>query len=226
MSIGPPIPGIAISKYDVENSRSRSWVMSKLKVTTWIQHSVDSHRFHSMSIGHPIPELLFFIIWPWKSRVKTMGEVTVQSHNVGLTSYRLTSLSFHVNRASHSWVTTFSKLDLKNQGSRSRVSSQFKVTTWIQHSVDSYPFHSISIGHPIPELLFFKIWPWKSRVKVMGEVAAQSHNVCLRSHRLTLILFHVNWASHSWVTTFSRFDLENQGSRSWVRSQFKVTMCV
>ena len=40
-----------------------------------------------------------------------MGEVKVQSHNMSLTSYRLTSLSFHVDRPSHSWVwfslTTF-----------------------------------------------------------------------------------------------------------------------
>ena len=142
---------------------------SKLKVTTWVRHSVDSHPFRSMWIGHPIPELrLFqnlslkikghaqghasghtsksqceskilsthipfvpcqsgipflsydsFKIWPWKSSVKVMGEVTLQSHNVGLTSYRLTSLSFHVNQASHSSVMTFSKFDLENQGSRS-----------------------------------------------------------------------------------------------------------
>ena len=58
-----------------------------------------------------------FKIWPWKSRVKVMGEVTVQSHNVGLTSYRFTSLLFHVNRPSHSWDTAFSKFDLGNQGS-------------------------------------------------------------------------------------------------------------
>ena len=71
----------AISKFDVENSRSRSWVRSKLKVITWVQHSVD-----------PFLSYDFFKIWPWKSRVKVMGEVTVQSHNVGLTSYRLISL--------------------------------------------------------------------------------------------------------------------------------------
>ena len=136
-------------------------------VTTWVQHSVDSHPFPSMSIGHPIPELWlfqnltlkikgqghgwgpswesqhgskiqsthipfvpcgsgipflsydFFKIWPWKSRVKVMGGVTVQSHNMGLISYRFTSLSFHVNRPSHSWHTAFSKFDLENQGSRS-----------------------------------------------------------------------------------------------------------
>ena len=48
-----------------------------------------------------------------------MGGVTVQSHNVGLTSYRFTSLLFHVNRPSHSGDTVFSKFDLENQGSRS-----------------------------------------------------------------------------------------------------------
>ena len=205
----------AISKFDVENSRSRSRVRSKLKVITWVLHSVDSHPFRSMSIGHPVPELWLFQnltlkfkgqghgwghssksqcgsnilsthipfvpcqsalpflrysilkIWPWKSRVKVMGEVTIQSHNVGLTSYRLTSLLFHVNRPSHSWVMTF-----------------------------------------------FKIWPWNSKVKVMGEVTVQSHNVGLTSYRLTSLLFHVNRPSHSWNTPFSKFDLENQGSRS------------
>ena len=108
-----------------------------------------------------------FKIWPSKSRVKVMGEVTIQSHNVGLTSYRLTSLLFHVNRPSHSWVMTF-----------------------------------------------FKIWPWNSKVKVMGEVTVQSHNVGLTSYRHTFLLFYVNWPSHSWNTASSKFDLENQGSRS------------
>ena len=34
--------------------------MGKLKVTTWVQHSIDSHPFNSMSIGHPIPEIRLF----------------------------------------------------------------------------------------------------------------------------------------------------------------------
>ena len=51
--------------------------------------------------GIPFQSYDFIKIWPWKSNVKVMGEATLQSHNVGLTSYRLTSLSFQVNRASH-----------------------------------------------------------------------------------------------------------------------------
>ena len=37
-------------------------------------------------------------------------------NKVGVTSYRLTSLSFHFNRPSHSWDTTFQNLTLKIQG--------------------------------------------------------------------------------------------------------------
>ena len=81
--------------------------------------------------GNPLMSYDFFKIWPWNSRVKVMDEVTVQSHNVGVTSYRLTSLSFHVNRPSHSWDTAFSKFDLENQGSRSWVRSQFNFTMWV-----------------------------------------------------------------------------------------------
>ena len=143
-----------------------------------------------------------------------MVEVDIESHKVDVTSYRLTSLSFHVNRPSHSWDTTFSKFDLENPRSRSWVRWPLKVTAWVQHSIDSHPFNSMPIGHPIPEIwLFqnltlkiqgqghgwgecwksqsgcnilsihipfvpcqsaipflrysiFKIWPWKSKVKV------------------------------------------------------------
>ena len=108
----------------------------------------------------------YFKIWRWKFKVKVMGEVKVESHNMGPTFSRLTSFLFHVNRASHSWVMTFSKFDLENQGSRSWVRSQFKSTMWVKHPIDSHLFRSMSIGPPIPEISIFKIWPWKSRVKV------------------------------------------------------------
>ena len=95
----------------------------------WWGHSSKSQCGSSILSTHipfvpcqsALPFLRYSIlkIWPWKSRVKVIGEVTVQSHNVGLASYRLTSLSFHVNRPSHSWDTAFSKFDLENQGSRS-----------------------------------------------------------------------------------------------------------
>ena len=203
-----------------------------------------------------------FNILPWKSKVKVMGEVKVWSHNVSLTFYRLTSLSFHVNRPSHSWDKNFSKFDLENPRSRSWKRYNLKVTTWVQHSVDSHPFRSMSISHPIHKIrLFqnltlkiqgqgngwgghwksehgsnilsthiplipcqsaspflrydcFKIRPWKSKVKVMGEGKVESHNMGRTFYRLTSLSFHVNRPSHSWDIAFSKFDHENPRSRS------------
>ena len=83
------------------------------------------------------------------------------------------------------------------------------------------PFVPCQSGIPLLSYDFFKIWLWNSRVKVIDEVTVQSHNVGITSYGLTSISFHVNWPSLSWDTAFSKFDLENQGSRSWVRSQFK-----
>ena len=131
-----------------------------------------------------------------------MGEVIVQSHKVGLTSHRLTSLSFHVNLASHCWVTTFQNLTLKFKGqghgwghsSKSQCGSNI-LSTYV-------PFVPCQSALPFLRYSILKIWPWKSRVKVMGEVTFQSYNVGLTSYRLTSFLFHVNRPSHSWVMTF------------------------
>ena len=206
----------AFSKFDPENPRSRSWVRWTLKVTTWVQHSIDLHPFNSMSIRHPIPEIRlfqnltlkiqgqghwwgdveiksqsgcnilsthipfvpcqsgipflsydFFKIWPWKSRVKVMGhEVTVQSHNVGLASYRLTSLSFHVKWASHSWVMTFQNLTLKIKGQGHEWGHSSKSQCGTNILSIHIPFGPCQSALPFLRYSIFKIWPWKSKVKV------------------------------------------------------------
>ena len=191
-----------------------------------------------------------------------MCEVKGCSHNVSLTFYRLTSRSFHVNRPSHFWDKTFSKFDLENPRSRSWKRWTLKVTTWVQHSINSHLFRPMSVGHPIPEIQhfqnltlkiqgqghgwgghrksqhgsnilsthipfilcqsaipflrydFFKMRPWKSKVKVVGERNVESHKVGVTSYRFTPLSFHVNRSFHSWDTAFSKFDLENPRSRS------------
>ena len=159
-----------------------------------------------------------FKIWRWKFKVQVMGEVKVESHNMGPTFSRLTSLSFHVDQASHSWVMTFSKIwpwksRVKVMGEVIVQSHKVGLTSY---RLTSLSFH-VNLASHYWVKDFFKIWPWNSRVKVMGEVTVQSHNVGLTSYRLTSLSFHVNRPSHSWHTAFSKFDLENQGSRSWVR---------
>ena len=134
---------------------------------------------------------------------------------MGITSYRLTSLSFHVNRPSHSWDTAFSKFDLENQASRSWVRSQFK-SQWGSNILSTHiPFVPCQSGIPFLSYDFFKIRPWKSKVKVMGEVTVQSHNVGLASYRLTSLLFYVNRPSHSWDTAFLNLTLEIKGQGHW-----------
>ena len=184
-------------------------------------HSSKSHIWYNILSTH-IPFVLcwsalqylrysYLKNWPWKSNFKVMGEVKVKSHNVSLTSYRLTSLSFHVNRPSHSWDTAISKFDVENSRSRSWVRSKLKVTTWAYIQSTHIPFVPCHSGIPFLSYDFLKIWPWKSTVNVIGEITVQSHNVDLTSYWPTSLSVHVNWASDSWVTTFSNLTLKIKG---------------
>ena len=142
-----------------------------------------------------------------------MAKVIAQGHKVGIRPYRLISLSFRVDQPSHSWDTAISKFDLKNSWSDGHGWGQSSKS---QHGSNIQSTHNpfVQLGIPFLSYDFFRIWPWKSRVKVMGEVKNQSHNVGLTTYRLTSLSFHVNRPSHSWDTAFSKFDLENPGSRS------------
>ena len=79
----------------------------------------NSHLFYSKSINLPIPKIWLFKIWPWKSKVKFMGEVKVLSHNLSPTSYRLTFFWFHVNSPSYCYDKAFFKFCLQNPRSKS-----------------------------------------------------------------------------------------------------------
>ena len=76
------------------------------------------------------------------------------------------------------------------------------------------PSTHILLVSTIPFLRYsiFKIWPWKSKVKVI----AQGHKVDITPYLLISLSFHVDQPSHSWDTAISKFDIEN----SWVRSTF------
>ena len=116
----------------------------------------------------PFPRYSIFKIGPWKFKVK----VIAQGHKVDITPCRLISLSFHVDRPSHSWDTAISKFDAENSRSRSWVGSKLKVTTWVQHSVNSHPFRSMSIRHPIPELRLFQ----NLTLKIKGQGHGWGHS--------------------------------------------------
>ena len=119
------------------------------------------------------------------------------------------------------WLFQNLTLKIKGQGHGWGHSSKSQCGCSILSS--HIPFVPCQSALPFLRYSIFKIWPWKSKVKVMGEVTVQSHNVGLVYYRLTSFSFHVNQPSHSWETAFSKFDLENQGSRTWVRSHRTVT---
>ena len=74
---------------------------------------------HPLSMALPFLEYGYLKIWPWKSEVKVIDEVTGQSYKAGITSFLLTFLSFRANQPSHSPDTAFSIRDLENPRSRS-----------------------------------------------------------------------------------------------------------
>ena len=84
------------------------------------------------------------------------------------------SLSFHVNWPSHSWDTAFSKFDLENQRWRSWVTWTLKVTTWVQHSIYSHPFDSMSISPSIPEIQHFQNLTLK--IQGQGQMTMMLHD--------------------------------------------------
>ena len=92
-----------------------------------------------------------------------MGEINNgQSHTVGPKTYWITSLLFHVNLPSHSWDTAIwkSKVNIIAQGHYSGFNT-------LSTDIAFVPYQPTL---PILRYSFFKILPWKSKVKVTGEV--------------------------------------------------------
>ena len=152
-----------------------------------------------------------------------MGEVIVQSHKVGLTSYRLTFLSFHVNLASHYWVKDFFKIWPWN----SRVKVMGEVTVQ-SHNVGltSYRLTSLSFHVNRPSHSWHTAFS-KFDLENHGW-GNNSKSQCGSNILSTHIPFVPCQSALPFLSYdfFSKFDLEIRRSRLWVRSQFKVTMWV
>ena len=105
-----------------------------------------------------------------------------------------------------------------------------------------HPLCAMSIGPPILRYSYFKIWPWKSMVKVMCVVKGQGHVwpskfkgqgygqgqtnwSPLKPGVQSICLLFVSWQSdHFWLRySNSIFDLKQSRSRSWSRSNPMVT---
>ena len=180
MFIGPPIPEIKLFKKLTLKiqGQGHGWSRSsKSQCESNIMNILSTdNSLVPCQLTLPFLRYSIFKVWPWKSLVK----VIAQGHKV-LSRYNTpsTHIPFVPCQSSLPFLG-YSYFKIWHWKFKVKVINEVKVESHnegIQHSVDSHPFRSMSIGHPIPEL---------------------------------------------WL--FQNLNFENQGSRSWVRSQFKVTM--
>ena len=241
MSIGPPIPEVQLFqnltlKIECQGHSSTSYSGF---------HIVSSH-IYLLLCQSTLPFLRYDYFKILKSKVK----VAVQGHIAGSTFYWLTSLLFHSLPIPE--IRLFQNLTLKGQGHRPfrsmsigmpipEIRSFQKLTLkgqghgWGQSSRSHnrsnilkahIPFVPCQSAFPFLRYGYLKNWPWKSEVKVMGEVQAQGPTMGPTSYQLTSCAFDINQDSHSWDVAISKFDLENPRSSSWVRAKAKITQWI
>ena len=95
-----------------------------------------------------------FNILPSKYKVKVIGEVKVWSHNVSLTF-----LSTYIPVVPCQLAIPFLRYDFfkkYDQGQGHGRGEHGKSQHGSKHSIDSHPFHSLSIGHPIHKIRLFQ----------------------------------------------------------------------
>ena len=110
---------IANFKFDLGNSRSRSWPRSNPMVTFEPLSSFDMFAFRFVVIGHFWPRCSKFYIWPWKFKTKVMAKVKPNGHIWAQEFNRYVCFSFRGNRTIFGWDTANSIFDLENSRSSS-----------------------------------------------------------------------------------------------------------
>ena len=131
-----------------------------------VQHSIDSHSFCSMWIGHSIPDTTFskfdlenpmsrsWVMWTLK--VTTWVEHAIDSHPFNSMSIG------HPNPE----IRLFQNLPLKIKITRSWGGERWKMQSRYNILSTHIPFVPCQSALPFLRYSIFKIQPWKSKVKV------------------------------------------------------------
>ena len=98
-------------------------------------------------------------------------------------------------------IQLFQILTLKIQGQGHGCSQSSKSRCESNILSTPIPLVPCQSAHPFLINSIFKIWSWKSKVRVI----AHDHKVGITLYRLISLLFHVGWPSRSWDTAISRF---------------------
>ena len=167
MSIGHPIPEIRL----FHNLTLKIQGQGHGRCEHWkSQHgsNILSTQIPFVQCQSALPFLRYsiFKIWPWKSKVKVMGEVDIESHKVDVTSYRLTSLSSMSIGHPIPEIRLFQNLTLKIQGQGHGWGERWQSQSGCSILSIHIPFVPCQSALPILRYSIFKIWPWKSKVKV------------------------------------------------------------
>ena len=139
----------------------------KLKVTTLVQHSIDSHPFDSISIGHPIPEIRFFqnLTLKIQSQGHGWGEHWKSQHGSNILSSHIPWTLCQSAMASLSY-DFLKSLTLEIQGQGHGWGEHWKSQSGCNILSTHIPFVPCQLALPFLRYSIFKIWPWKSKVKV------------------------------------------------------------
>ena len=178
MLISPPIPEMQLFKKFTLKIQGQGHEWGQSSKSQCESNILVTHiPFIPCQSGIPLLSYDFIKIWPWNSRVKVMNEVTVQSHNVGVTSsHPFCSMSIGPPIPE---IQRFQNLTLKINGQGHGWGHSLKSQCGSNILLTRIPFVPCQSGIPFLSYDFFKILQWKSKVKVMGEVTVQSHNVSL-----------------------------------------------
>ena len=137
-----------------------------------------------------------FKIWPWKSKV----DVIPEGHIVGTTPYQLISLSFDVDEPSHSYLLLLKNLTLKIQGQGQGWGERWKSHHGSNILSTHIPFVPSQSAIPFLRYSIFRLCPWKSKVKVMGEANAESQ------HGSNIISTHIPFVPCQSAIPFLRYN--------------------
>ena len=192
--VDPPIPEIQQFQYFTMNIRGQGhgWGQS-LKSQCKCKHPINSHPFRSMSTGPPIAEIQHF----QNLTLKIQGQCyTRRPHS------RYNTLSTHITFVRCRWALTFLSIAIKNLTWKIQGQGHGWGERWKSHHGSNIlsthiPFVPSQSAIPFLWYSIFRLWPWKSKVKVMGEANIESHNMGPTSYQLTSLSFHVNLPSHS-----------------------------
>ena len=165
--VDPPIPEIQQFQYFTMKiqGQGHGWGQS---LKSQCKCNILSTRILFIPCRRSLPFLRYsiFKIWPWKSKVN----VIPKGHIVGTTPYQLISLSFDVDKPSHSYVLLLKNLTLKIQGQGYGWGERWKSHHGSNILSTHIPFVPCQSAIPFLRYSIFRLWPWKSKVKVMGEV--------------------------------------------------------